>query len=117
MSIESGLIAWCYGPFPAGGWPDIKIFKDRLEGLLTNGERIIADKGYRATSVVNEDDQHDRLIGEIRARHETVNKRFKQFNILCHCFRHNIALHGRCFFAVVNIVQMSLKNGEPLFEL
>lgn len=53
--IESGYWVWCYGQFGAGEWPDIKIYKYRLEDFLLTGERVIGYNGLRALSCVNDD--------------------------------------------------------------
>ena len=53
-----------------------------------------------------------------RSRHETVNKRMKQFNVLKNCFRHDIEKHGYCFDAIAVITQLAIaKGGEPLFPV
>lgn len=51
------------------------------------------------------------------ARHETINKRVKQFNILSVPFRNNLRKHPLVFSAIVNLTQISLENGEPLFKI
>jgi hypothetical protein len=43
---------------------------------------------------------------KILARHETVNKRIKQFCCLNFRFRHYLHLHPRFFHAVVNLTQL-----------
>ena len=52
-----------------------------------------------------------------RSRHETVNKRVKQFKILRDTFRSDIEKHSYVFRAVLVLTQLSLKRGEPLFEV
>ena len=48
LSIQTGDIVWINGPFPAGAWPDINIFRHGLKWMLKEaGERCEADKGYR----------------------------------------------------------------------
>jgi len=72
VSIKGGKVVWINGPFPAGKWPDISIFREALIHMLDVGEKAIADKGYRG------EDEHI-VIPEgssgrgVRARHETVN--------------------------------------------
>lgn len=46
MSIQSGDIVWCNGPYPAG-WSDLKIARDALVFQLEPGEMVCADGGYR----------------------------------------------------------------------
>lgn len=53
----------------------------------------------------------------IMSRHETVNKRIRQFKILNDIFRHNIQNHPLIFHAIVNITQLMIENGEPLFKV
>jgi hypothetical protein len=47
ISIQAGDIVWVNGPFPCGEWPDIKIFRKDLKGMLQFGEAVEADDGYR----------------------------------------------------------------------
>jgi hypothetical protein len=53
----------------------------------------------------------------VRARHETANKCFKQWNILNERYRHRLSDHSAVFHAIANITQMSILNGEPLFSV
>ena len=50
-----------------------------------------------------------------RARHETVNRRFKEWNALGRTFRHCVEKHGMVFMAIANIthMQMSRENCVP----
>ncbi len=50
-----------------------------------------------------------------RARHEPVNRRFKQFSVIGQRFRHGLSLHSSCFHPVQNLTQVMIQNGEPLF--
>jgi len=54
---------------------------------------------------------------KILARHETVNKRIKQFCCMNVRFRHSLHLHPRFFHAAVNLTQLMIENGEPLFSV
>jgi hypothetical protein len=47
-------------------------------------------------------------------RHETVNRRLKQFYCINLRFRHSLHLHPRFFHAVVNLTQLMIEIGEPL---
>jgi hypothetical protein len=44
--ILLGNLVWVGGSYPAGAWPDIKIFMHELAHLLKPGERVEADNGY-----------------------------------------------------------------------
>ena len=46
LSILKGDIVWINGPFPAGLYPDINIFRENLKGALDEDERVVADDGY-----------------------------------------------------------------------
>ena len=115
VSIDKDGIIWTNGPFPAGQFPDIKIFRQALRCLLEPNEKVIADKGYigEPNHVVIDRDEMNSIY---RARHETCNERFKQFNILKNVFCHNVGKHGIVFHSVVVLTQLSLQCGEELFE-
>ena len=46
VSIIGGDIVWVNGPFKAGLWPDLPIFKGDLANKLLQGEKSKAHKGY-----------------------------------------------------------------------
>ena len=52
-----------------------------------------------------------------RARHETINGRFKRFNVLSTTFRHKLHKQRSCFLAVATLVQMMLRHDEPVFDI
>jgi len=124
ICIQTGDIVWINGPFPCGEYPDISIFRLGLkQKLLKAREKAQADLGYRgehATIITpNERDRPaiKKLKDDVRARHETVNKRFKQFGALNRVFRHEITKHKSVFQAVAVLTQMSIQNGEPLYQV
>jgi len=124
VCIASGDIVHINGPFPCGAFPDISIFRLGLkQKLLRAKEKAQADLGYRGeygTLIVpNEFDSKaiKRLKADVRARHETVNKRFKQFGALSRVFRHDLDKHQSVFDAVAVLTQLSIRNGEPLYEV
>ena len=124
VSIQSGDIVWINGPFPCGDYPDISIFRRGLkQKLLQAREKAQADLGYRGealTAIIpNEFDSKaiQKLKTDVRARHETVNKRFKQFSALSHVFRHELEKHKSVFEAVAVITQIAIGNGEPLYQV
>ena len=123
LSIQGGDIVWVNGPFPAGAWPDINIFRGWLKNELMPGERVEADAGYRGDTSVdcpdkfNYTEYQDQCKYIVRARHETVNQRFKQFNVLNDRFRHCREKHAPVFNAIAVITQVSLRCGEPLFPV
>ena len=52
-----------------------------------------------------------------RSRHETFNGRLKHWGVLEKVYRHDITVHGTVFYACAVITQLSVANGEPLFEV
>ena len=59
----------------------------------------------------------NKKIKAILARHENVNRRIKSFDCMSGVFRHDLALHHVYFYAIVNIVQIAIENGEKLPEV
>ena len=128
VSINGGDIVWTNGPFPCGSNPDITIFRQGLIHMLEGGEMVEADRGYRgepgrirvpvdyATPIQKAEKN------TARARHETVNWRFKQFGSLSNRFRHRVSrkdlsLHKTVFEAVAVITQLDIDCGHSLFQV
>jgi hypothetical protein len=53
----------------------------------------------------------------VRNRHETVNKRFKQWGCIRERFRHGTEKHSACFRAVAVLTQLAIEFGEQLFSV
>lgn len=127
LCILTGDIVWVMGPFPCGDWPDVVIFRFALKHMLEDYERVEADDGYvgedpkkvkAARSVVHEQDDKILYVRScVRLRHETVNKRIKQFKCMQTVFRHDVEFHGDCFRACAVLTQLSINNGHPLFSV
>jgi len=111
-------------PGPAGKYTDIKIFNKVLRNFLEPGERVEADKGYRGhpdkikcpgnnTNLA----ENRGMQGRARARHEMLNGWLKNWGILSQVFRHHIMTHGNVFRACAVVRQLTVENGEPLFEV
>jgi hypothetical protein len=88
-------------------------------------ERVEADGGYegeaplkvKCPSSIAVPDERQRMMGIVRRRQETVNRRFKQWKILSDVFRHDLGMHGRVFSAIATITQLAIQHGEPLFQV
>jgi hypothetical protein len=127
ICILTGWIVWLMGPFPCGDWPDIVCFRYALKHMLDENERVEADDGYigedpaKAKVPGSAVHEHDRVQlcsrGIVRRRHETVNKRIKQFNVVGKgtIFRHDLSFHADCFRACVVLTQLAFENGHPPF--
>ena len=135
VAIRSSRIVWTNGPHPASKH-DMTIFrggtkKEKTETWEQNslyfkipaGKKAIGDSGYAgepekiAISLPGHSVATKKFFARIKSRHETVNSRFKFFNILDHRFRHGREKHKMCFEAVCVIVQYDMENGHPLFEV
>ena len=125
VCILTGFIVWINGPYEAGNWNDIMIFRDSLISFLGPSERVEADDGYvgeapqkvKCPASFTNPEETLQMQKRVRARHETVNKRFKQWGCLSQRFRHDAGKHGDAFRCVAVITQLSLKMGEPLFDV
>ncbi len=112
------------GPYPAGAWPDIKIFLNCLAVHLLPGKHVEADNSYVGhpdkIKCPNNDCNLARNLGmqsAARLRHETFNGRLKNWGILKRTYRHDIELHGTVFTACAVITQLCVSNEEPLLEV
>ena len=125
INTKTGDICWINGPFLPGEWNDLEIFRSGLMTWLEVFERVEADDGYegeaplkvKCPSSIAVPDERQRLMGIVRRRHETVNRRFKQWKILSDVFRHDLGMHGRVFSAIATISQLAIQHGEPLFQV
>ncbi len=61
--------------------------------------------------------EYREIHGRIRARHETINRRFKQFSILTATFRHSLNLPGYLLHAIANLSYVSMELGENHFDI
>lgn len=114
ISIVMGDIVWASGGFPCGEWPDLKIAKD-LYLQYASDEVTLADKGYRFQPYFKQ--PSNAMEKRILARHETLNGRVKEFAILSNRFRNSLKKHPMVFHAVTNVIQVSISDGERLFDL
>ncbi len=46
LDIFRGNLIWIEGPYAAGKYPDIAIFRNCLKNFLDPSERVVVDKGY-----------------------------------------------------------------------
>ena len=124
LCIKTGWIVWINGPYEAGSWPDINIFRDSLKSHLEENERVEADDGYRGDApehikcpkCMGNPEEYLFMQQRVRNRQETVNKRMKNWGALKQVWRHRFTGHAEVFRAVAVVTQMSIENGEPLFQ-
>lgn len=123
LSIAEDKILWINGPHPAG-IPDISVFRlpAGVSDRIPPGKRIIADSGYRGEPVkittpsMNDSAEVKEYKNRARARHETLNKRIKDFGMIRLVYRHDHTNHGISFEAVCVLVQNDFAY-FPLFEM
>jgi hypothetical protein len=125
VGILTGEMKWINGPFPCGKYPDVNIFRASLLTCLDDFERVEADDGYIGESpfrakvpkaVLSRPSEADAFQKRVQGRHETINSRLKAYTILQSVYRHDITQHGYVFRAVAVLVQLSIKNGDPLYS-
>ena len=123
LNIKTGHICWWHGPLPPGDMNDDMIFNDALTSWLEHGERVEADLGYKASAPTHvncptiEVPSRAGMTARVRLRHETCNKRFKNWNILKVAYRHDILDHQAVFGAIACLTQLAFESGEPLFPV
>lgn len=120
VSHVSGHIIWVNRSFPCGRYPDLKIFKSKIQYFLEYGETIVADNGYSHVRYITPNKVPTERKTEhvkIRSRHETVNERIKNVNAVRHIFRHHMSLHGFVFHDFARLTAMMISSGENLFEI
>lgn len=118
LNIRTGNIVWVHGGVPCGDFPDLALARSRSIYCVNDDERTVADEGYRDARYLVYPSAFPlcaRRLHQIMTRHETVNKRVKQFEVTIAVFRHNRTRHNFCFLSVVNIVQIQIENGT-LFD-
>ena len=104
---------------------DITLARQAFVSFLNDNEMAVADSGYRGEMhhIKTPDLMHFRSGEEYydaavaRARHETVNSRFKNKQVLVKRFRHSLAFHSSCFRAVAVITELNIEAGESLFSV
>ena len=124
VDILAGNLVWIQGPYPAGKYTEIKKFIKVLRNFLEPGERVKADEGYRGhpdkiKCLGNDVNPVENwaMQGRVRACHKTLNGRLKNWGILSQVYCHHIMMHGNVFRACAVVTQLTIQDGEPLFEV
>jgi DDE superfamily endonuclease len=131
LSTYEDKVLSVIGPYPAGV-PDLNVFRkdDGIYDLIPPDKRLIGDNGYNGEyakiTTPNNHDSHDIIStkNRARARHETFNKRLKDYSILRETFRHSKSKkdprdnshHQMVFQSICVLVQYDMKY-VPLFDL
>lgn len=118
LCIRTGFIVWKNGGYPCGDFPDLKLAREAYVFCVGEGEKTLADRGYRDSKFFILPNQTNTVLhNNIMSRHETVNKRIRHFKILRDVFRHKLHTHPLVFHSVVNLTQLMIEDGEPLFSV
>ena len=118
-------MCWVNGPFPAGSNSDLEIFRSGLMTYLEEFERVEANDGYigeaplkvRCPKCITTPLERKEMMAVVRMRHETVDRRMKQWRCLKDVFRHGLDFHETCFTFCTVMTQTAISNGEPLFQV
>ena len=92
-----------------------------LADVVPDGKLCVGDKGYSSIDFFSTRNSLDcpavkTFKKRALARHETFNKRLKDFNCLSDRFRHGKKKFIRAFRACVVITQINMDLGAPLFD-
>jgi DDE superfamily endonuclease len=122
VAINTGDIVWFNGPFPAGAFPDLKIFRSALKYHLDAGEMVVADRGYVGEPRIYTPDyprnySHKNFMRRARARHEAINRMMKTFQCLKQVNRHGRHKHHLLFQSVLVLTQICIQNGRRPFQV
>jgi hypothetical protein len=99
-----------------------------LESILTSkffALAVEADDGYigeapqkvKCPGCASNLTKNQAMQNRVRSRHKSLNGRLKNWEILKSMYRHDIMEHGNVFQAVTEIIQISIIDGEQLFEV
>jgi len=108
VNIQVGNIVWINGPFACGKFPDLKIAREAYTSAILKDEMTVADDTYRDCDYFIHPHGYPNSVElqkQIMSRHETINKRLKEFRVLSSPY------------PVAVITQLKIENGEPLYEL
>ncbi len=93
IDILAGRLVWIQDPYPAGKWPDIKIFNAVLLHFFEPFKQVKANDGYcghtnKIKCPKNKANPAANLAmqGQVRAHHETLNGCLKNWGILSQVF-------------------------------
>jgi DDE superfamily endonuclease len=114
VCIQTGWIVHTNGPYPCGQWHDLTVARDdlcyKIADSVDRNEMALADGGYADgyhffETPTGHNNWDQRMKAEARARHETINRRFKMWSVLGQRFRGKPECHEEYFNAVANLTQ------------
>jgi hypothetical protein len=91
---------------------------------LDPGEQVKADKGYigypdkiKCPQSLGNMAEKWAMQRRVRAHHKMLNRWLNNWGILSQVYQHDIMWHGEVFRACAVVMQLTIENGEPLFEV
>ena len=111
VSTSSPAIVGINGPFIAGSNLDLKIFLETTKKKLSDGEKVLGDRGYRGDEriVTNYDDNitYDEKV----RRNRLLNQQFKEWDCLSTThFRHCTNMHANFVNAIAVIIRLEIED-------
>ena len=61
--------------------------------------------------------ENQEMQNRVQSRHESLNGRLKNWEILKSMYCHDIMEHGNIFWAIAVITQISINTGKQLFDV
>jgi hypothetical protein len=123
LSIRSPNLIHVAGPFDASTH-DANIFRQSgVLDLMPTGKLGLGDSHYSGMHEVirtkNPNDCKELATFKSRAlaRHETFNKRIKDFGCLHQTYRHDLAKHKMLFEACCVVTQYQMDTDSPIFDV
>jgi hypothetical protein len=123
VSIKTGDIVAFNGPF-RGGQHDLSIFRYHLRRCLEDGEKVIADRGYRGDrkvitpcDMLPNNEEVQAKMSNFRGRHECINGRLTRWKALSDRWRHRLDKHHLAFRSAAVLTQVMHENGRPSYQV
>ena len=106
---------------------DLTMFRDKVRDLVPPGHKLLGDQIYGAAAEIEkiaiknpfDDDETKRLKDRALSRHESINKKLVDYNVLRHLFRSTKDKkdkHKACFEAIAVLVQYTMRVEPPFLS-
>jgi hypothetical protein len=120
LNIITADIVWVNGGYPCGEFSDLKLARQLYVDNVDECELTLADDTYKDRRYFIYPSRDNNTLREqklLMSRHETLNRRLKQFSVLSQRFRHKRMKHPLCFYAVANITQVMIDAGYKPYQI
>ena len=126
LDLHEPKIVWINGPYKAGSYQDITIFKKKgLKDLMLKlpGKKGMADGGYEGEEdllcmpcSLDGPFEHE-YKSRSRIRHECVNNMIKKYRTMDSKWNFGKKKHALAFVAICVTVQYKMDNGLPIWDV